>query len=297
MLCVSDKDLPASFQEADAESSGAQKTYVRIFAGLLLTTLTSAAATWISTDFEPIKMIGSIVAAIATLLAFALTTILSLRSYEKIWYGGRAVAESIKTRSWSYMMCGERYPPILNQSEATKRFIDDIGDIIHEKGPVTLLYSGNITSPQISEVMLRLRSASVGERLDAYVRCRVVDQKNWYKKKAKISSRKEGYSFVAMQGSQIISLIIIGWSLYDRHVTSGSVGLLAALGSSILAWLQVKRYQETAQSYSIAYQELSSIESLSGTVSTEVEFAQFVQDAENAISREHTLWVAKRVLR
>jgi hypothetical protein len=297
MLCVTDKNLPASFQEADAESKSAQKIYVRLFIGLLLATLIGAGATWISTDFESIKMYGSLVAAVSTFTAFALTTVLSIRSYEKIWYRGRAVAESIKTRSWSFMMCGERYPSSLDQVEVTKRFIDDVSDILKEKGPVILINSSDATFPQISPLMLELRNASVEERLAAYVSCRVLDQKTWYKKKAKLSSRYESYAFLAMQASQLISLLIVGCALYEKRVTSGSVGLLAALSSSVLAWLQVKRYQETAESYSIAYQELSSIESLSVTVHTDIELAQFVQDAENAVSREHTLWVAKRVLR
>jgi hypothetical protein len=224
MICVTDKDLPASFQEADAESIGAQKTYVRLFMGLLLATLIGAGATWISTDFESIKMYGSLVAAVSTFIAFVLTTILSIRSYEKIWYGGRAVAESIKTRSWSYMMCGERYPSSLSQVEVTKRFIDDISDIFKEKGPVILTSSSGATFPQISSLMSELRNASIEERLAAYVNCRVLDQKNWYKKKAKLSSRYEGYAFLAMQASQVISLLIVGSSLYERRVTSGSVG-------------------------------------------------------------------------
>jgi DNA-binding transcriptional regulator of glucitol operon len=75
------------------------------------------------------------------------------------------------------------------------------------------------------------------------------------------------------------------------------VGVLAALSSCILAWLQVKKYQETAQSYSIAHDELGLIETLAANIRSEEALATFVQDAENAVSREHTLWIAKRAMR
>jgi hypothetical protein len=58
--------------------------------------------------------------------------------------------------------------------------------------------------------------------------------------------------------------------------------------------LQVKKYQETAQSYSVTSQELGFIEALARTVSTEEQFSLFVENAEFAISREHTLWIARR---
>lgn len=71
-------------------------------------------------------------------------------------------------------------------------------------------------------------------------------------------------------------------------------GLLTTIASSFIAWLQVKQHQELSQSYSIAAQELGLILEQGQHIHTEEDFCAFVSDSENAISREHTLWVARR---
>jgi hypothetical protein len=58
--------------------------------------------------------------------------------------------------------------------------------------------------------------------------------------------------------------------------------------------LQLRRYQELSQSYLITATELSLIKSKIHQIETEEELSNFVDDAETAISREHTLWLARR---
>ena len=66
------------------------------------------------------------------------------------------------------------------------------------------------------------------------------------------------------------------------------------MAAAFVAWLQLKRHQELANSYALAAQELSFIAEQIQRVETAGEFSKFVSDAENAISREHTLWAARR---
>ena len=49
-----------------------------------------------------------------------------------------------------------------------------------------------------------------------------------------------------------------------------------------------------AASYAVADQELGAIEVTGPTINIESEWEVFVRDAEDAISREHTLWLARR---
>jgi hypothetical protein len=74
----------------------------------------------------------------------------------------------------------------------------------------------------------------------------------------------------------------------------GAVGVLTSLCASLLAWMQVKQYQELSQSYAIAAHELGLISVLAEHGQSEVDFSAFVADAETAMSREHTLWAARR---
>ena len=49
-----------------------------------------------------------------------------------------------------------------------------------------------------------------------------------------------------------------------------------------------------SKSYALANQELLSIKTMADTIDTEQELAKLVRDGEGAISREHTMWIAKR---
>jgi hypothetical protein len=72
------------------------------------------------------------------------------------------------------------------------------------------------------------------------------------------------------------------------------VGPLLALAAAFTAWTQLERNDELRQSYALANQELLSIKALAGTVDTEEGLAKLVSNGEGAISREHTMWIAKR---
>ena len=72
------------------------------------------------------------------------------------------------------------------------------------------------------------------------------------------------------------------------------VGVFAAISASALAWLTLKRYEDLAEAYQTAAKELSRIGSEAPSNATEEGLSQFVIDSENAMAREHTLWLAKR---
>ncbi len=64
--------------------------------------------------------------------------------------------------------------------------------------------------------------------------------------------------------------------------------VLVAIAASILSWMQAKRFSELASS------EISLINEQSLRSTTDNDFSIFVGDAENAFSREHTQWVARK---
>jgi hypothetical protein len=71
------------------------------------------------------------------------------------------------------------------------------------------------------------------------------------------------------------------------------LGLAAAAFGSISAWIQLNQYRTLETSYAVAQQELLIIIERLETVS-EDKWALFVSDAEDAISREHSMWLARR---
>ncbi|KQP29325.1 hypothetical protein ASF38_00685 [Aeromicrobium sp. Leaf272] len=74
------------------------------------------------------------------------------------------------------------------------------------------------------------------------------------------------------------------------------VGLIAAGAATMTSWSQAKQYSTLATAYGITAQELATIKSEIDSV-PESEWADYVGQAEEAISREHTLWRASRGIR
>jgi hypothetical protein len=70
------------------------------------------------------------------------------------------------------------------------------------------------------------------------------------------------------------------------------LGLIGTLAAAATSWLESRQHETLAQSYSVAAGELTAIRARLDFQETEEEWAAFVNDAESAISREHTLWRA-----
>lgn len=64
--------------------------------------------------------------------------------------------------------------------------------------------------------------------------------------------------------------------------------------ATIVAWTQTKQYRTLATAYTVTALELASVQSKITNQFNESEWAKFVNDAEEAFSREHTLWKASR---
>lgn len=72
------------------------------------------------------------------------------------------------------------------------------------------------------------------------------------------------------------------------------VGLFTTISAAALSWLQLKQHQELRLAYTTAAQELNFILDCSSSINNEEKLSEFVLDSENAISREHTLWLAQK---
>ena len=73
-------------------------------------------------------------------------------------------------------------------------------------------------------------------------------------------------------------------------------GLTTTAIAVLMTWVQVKQYKNLAESYGITTTELSLIEDTIPNITTNEQFSNFVAESETAISREHTLWRARRTI-
>ncbi len=98
-------DYPAFFLSSSKASAGAQRKYLCLIrAQLVLMMLASAAASIAAAVGSSRGRQVSILTAIFLALSLELMWILRVQGYEKIWFDCQAVAESVKTATWRYMM-------------------------------------------------------------------------------------------------------------------------------------------------------------------------------------------------
>jgi len=291
---MKNEHFPGLFQAADSASLSSQKIYIllqRIYLGSLILGSIVGASTPIATG----SLSKYLYTAIAVVLSLGLLVlwITRARRDDKVWFDCRAIAESVKTVTWRYMM---NVTPVQNDESPNKVFIDELREIRAARSdcdrPIVGLADGNAAA--ISEFMQQVRSRSFNERKQIYLKHRLMDEKSWYSKKARINARSGSWWFwvtVALQAI-VVTIAIVQASAGSFKINF--VPVITTLAAVVAAWSQMKRYDELSKTYSLAAQELGELEAIANSLTQENDFPQFVEQVEETISREHTMWCARR---
>lgn len=288
-------EFPNYFQASDNASIESQKYYVNVIRIDLISMVIASALAIYNYQATESKLIVYVISGLFLLISLILTIILKTKKYEDTWYQGRALAESSKTLTWRFVTCSEYFETTLDIAEAKKRFTTRIKELSDEfKELSSAMNPDTINLLVITPKMLEIRSFDLANRKDYYIKNRIEDQKNWYASKAKYNSKKYNFWFWTIVASQAISLISIVLLIKFPDLNWNLVGLFTTISASALSWLQLKQHQELKQAYTTATQELNHIVALADEITTEDNFSKFVLDSENAISREHTLWLAQK---
>lgn len=275
--------FPDFYKRADAYSAQWQARYLRSQKVQLLSLLAGAA----------VAAAGSypfVVVALFSLAVVAQLYRLTSRADEK-WWNGRAGAESAKTASWLYVTRGAPFGA--DNASAEIELAARISEIAKEVAKLVPVASG---AGHVTPEMRTLRSQPLSERVNVYQRQRIQDQCDWYSNKAQFNeTRAAWWSFLGVAAPGAALILGIAAAVYDWELDA--VGLFAAIGAAVVAWMAVKQYETLARSYAVASAELSAIDvQISSRTWTEEDWAPFVNAAEDAISREHTSWRASRAV-
>ncbi|MCX5890117.1 MAG: DUF4231 domain-containing protein [Deltaproteobacteria bacterium] len=288
-ITFTEGDYPGLYQAADTESKKSQQIYYRClcsYLGLLILGVIIAL-------FLGDSKLLAIISAASFLGALSICIFLAAKRHDRKWYTARAVAESVKTRTWRYMMRAEPYdcPDI----EARKFFLSDLQLILIQNREVTKELSGeSATHDAINIKMELIKSMDLQTRKSIYKKLRIENQLNWYSLKAVINKKQNRKYFILLVAVNIMAVVCVilrvafpSWKYLPTQV-------FAVGAASIVSWLQAKRFGDLSTSYSLAAHEISIISALADDTKTEEDFSRFVSDTENAFSREHTQWVARR---
>lgn len=279
-------DFPEAFVVPDTLSLGGQGRFIRSTRLQLLLLVTASSAGAFAWSLDNGWDVPALIAGVAFTAAAALRALLLIRRPHRDWYDGRAAAESIKTLSWKYAVGGD--PFLLKEPDAGARFVEVVREVL---GSFEGLRKAGSTSADPTATMQQLRSAPLVDRQQAYLTGRIVDQKEWYERKAESNKQRArfwGSLMLALQLAAATGAFLRGFGVISVDL----FGLAGAAAASAAAWLETKQHHTIARAYSVAAGELKSIQDLVKRPSTEEEWGTFVAESEEAISREHTMWKA-----
>ncbi len=295
-------DYPALSQSASDTSRDGQQWYRRfVKANLIFLVAGAVLSGTIGFVDESLHAPFAALIVLALLCAMAANFVNWRRGDDNDWFDGRAVAESVKTATWRYMM---RTEPFTSEATCDQEFVQRLRAVLGER--IELRQQPSLPSTdfhQITNRMREVRRLGVRKRHDIYVRERLDKQIAWYGDKARLNGRLAERWFWASFGAEFVSLLIAFTALVllkdgnfgpnDPVDLINLVGVAAALAVAFTAWTQLGRHNELNKSYGLAWQELLAIKDVARSVTSEEELQTVVRAGEDAISREHTMWMAK----
>ncbi len=285
---MKDLEFPALYCAADDLSIHAQKHFYHALRFHLILLVFAAA---ISVFYNK-QVWLAVVQSLVLLATLAASVYLAVTRPERIWYNARAVAESVKTLTWRYVMRAE--PFNIADSSARRKFLKTLSDILTQNKELAGKLNSHIEGDQVTDEMERLRSMSFEQRRLTYLNDRVENQKSWYVGKSRANRRAGKRFFIALIVCNAIATILSILRITFPNAEYWPTDILLALSGSLLAWIQSKRFGELASSYSLAATEIGIIGHQLMSIRTEDAFSGYVGDSENAFSREHTQWVARK---
>jgi hypothetical protein len=288
---MDDAAYPALFRSADQASNRTQRFYLRLiqaeYALLLL------AAVFSMNIFS-----GATFYLIYALVFLAATAALLTRALlkpEQSWYRGRAMAESIKTLTWRYCLRAAPFGDAASLDIARTAFRDHLHQLIEQnKSTAGAIDASGSTADPVTPQMETVRALPLEQRKAYYAEHRIQDQRTWYAGKSETNKRSaRNWVIVAVVAYAIAAVLALARVRYpDWQVWP--IEPVIVVAASVLGWMQVKRFTELATAYGVAAHEIGLIRPKLDAVTSEAELSDFVNEAELAFSREHTLWVARQ---
>lgn len=280
---MTEPTYPSAWTVADASSLRGQRLHLRLLQ-LELAMLVAAAVAGLVLDDQAAR----VTAAGAFGLAIVLRAYRMSERPDRNWHGGRAAAESIKTLCWRYAVAAHPFGIDLDAEEVDGLFVERMRDVLAQITALDVAPSTAAEPGQITSWMRSTRSLPLDDRKATFASHRLVEQQRWYATKATYClTRNRRWSLA------VLVFECCGVALALSGLV-GVLGVIATLGSGAAAWMQARQYGALATNYTIAYQELDAIRSLMDHQTQEDDWAVFVDSAEGAISREHTMWRASR---
>jgi hypothetical protein len=276
-VSIDESNFPALYHAADRNSLDGQRRFLTA-AQLRLVMLVVAAVFGLITWRRGRADLAAVVAGAAFSAALLAELYLLRRRPDRLWY-------------WRYLVGGNPFGLTeVSEEEAERLLLHRFRQIAAELRGAHLVPISD-AADQIGPALRRVRSLPLEERRALYRSGRIDAQHAWYRGKARWNERRATQWSLVLTGLEALGL---GGAVLKAMGTFGFdlLGLASALVGAGAAWVQTKQHQNLASAYEVASQELAVIGAHGDWASDEPAWAHFVDQAEEAISREHTTWRA-----
>ncbi|MDO8777690.1 MAG: DUF4231 domain-containing protein [Burkholderiaceae bacterium] len=285
---MQEDDFPALYKSANALSGRAQATFFGVLGSHLVLLVVAAILSVINL---PVWQ-AAYLQALVMIAALGCTIFLFTIRPDKSWYAARALAESIKTMTWRYTCRAE--PFHIGDDGARALFAQKLKSALKQNIDLAGKLTEHLEADQITAAMEIGRSGDLEARKLSYRDNRIVDQLKWYSGKSKTNGIVAFWCFCALIALNFTAIVFALGKIQWPTVSIWPTDIFIAAGACLLTWMQAKRFSELSASYALAANEISLIRLESLRPQTDEMFSEFVGDAENAFSREHTQWVARK---
>jgi hypothetical protein len=288
-------DYPTTLRAARTVAALAQRRYYALlflqlgtaFLGAFFASVSAAVDSPATSQFRHASATALLVSFVVLLAGRGLRT-------DAVWWDARAVAESLRSSAWRFMM---HAPPFESPNGVLPEvlFRVQVLEILRARSAISAaLESRRDDDPnEISPLMRKTRSATLEERRALYTGERLNEQRSWYSDRSKSHDRAREVCFFLATLAQLGAVLVA--FLHWRPWRLNLVPLLIALSASVTAWAQAKRHEESAQAYALARQELDVMAGRLDAAADEAAFEAAVAETEASISREHSMWMGRRI--
>jgi len=222
----------------------------------------------------------------------AVSDVLRRRNPNRYWYAWRALAESVKTLAWLYSVAGGDFgKDDIADADARSELVSRIASIEAEYEDLQLPRRED--AEVVSDAMSQLRGAPLDARRAAYDTERLRDQLAWYRRRGdQHAAQRDVWTWMSI-GLQVSAFVLAGLRFFEV-IGVDLVGIATTAAAGAVAWQRGHDHAGVTEAYGRTAQELLEISRTIAAASTEREWANFVANAEMAMSREHTSWWARR---
>ncbi|MGW4893731.1 DUF4231 domain-containing protein [Kitasatospora sp. NPDC004240] len=289
--------LPELFRTADRASLDGQRRTLRWYRGLIaMLVLAAVVGSLPGPEKRGDADITPLFSVIAFLVAGYFWWRLRTANPQGRWYEARAVAESVKTLAWKYAVRARPFHGEAESAEVDRGYLAQLEDVLRAFDDPAIVPPDTVA--EITPEMRRVRAGNLSSRRTLYLRTRVEGQRTWYR------ARADAYESQATSwGLGVAALIILGGAAAVAQAT-GTLpvhvfGASSAAAAAIIAWTQLKQLRPLASAYQLAARVLENVGNQLSDLDlkapdAEASWARLAAEAEDAVSREHTTWRAKR---